>query len=478
LHWPCLLNAAELAAVIGWPTNSPQLPGLTLGGCRQLAPAADIPSYGRVIAHATFPGARRPLAIAPDDRLRHAHVIGPTGTGKSTLLLNLIVQDMAAGDGVVVIDPKGDLISDCLQRVPRHRLHDVMLLDPTDAERPVGLNLLSAVGDGAELMVEQVVGIFHNLYSAFWGPRTDDILRAALLTLTHQPGMTLAEVPLLLTDEGFRRRLVARLDEPVALEPFWAWYESLKASERSVVIGPVLNKLRSFLLRGRVRSIIGQSESTIDFTELLAGQRILFVSLAKGLLGEEAAALLGSLVVARLWQATQARAGLLPSQRPRVLVHIDEFQDYLNLPTSMADLLAQARGLGVGLVLAHQHLGQLPIEVRRAVLANARSRVVFQTGAEDARLLAREFEPHLTPADLQGLGPHEVVAAFAVGAHVAPPATGVTSPPPPATSRAASVRTASRQRYGRDRTAVEQAIRARHSQPAPAGAIGRARRAS
>jgi Type IV secretion-system coupling protein DNA-binding domain len=230
---PCLLNAAELAALIGFPIGDVALPGLRLGGARQLAPSSDIPTGGRVVARSTFPGGERPLALSVTDSLRHLHVIGPTGSGKSTLLLGLISQDMAAGRGVVVLDPKGDLVSDVLERVPASRTQDVVVLDPTDDSRPVGLNLLTGATEAPELVVDQVVGIFHQLYKAFWGPRTDDILRAALLTLVAEPGMTLCEVPLLLTDPAFRRRLVGRVDDPVALGPFWGWYDGLSGAERT-----------------------------------------------------------------------------------------------------------------------------------------------------------------------------------------------------------------------------------------------------
>lgn len=474
-RWPCRLNAKELAAFLGVPIGDVRLPGLTVGVTRQLAPAADVPRAGRVVGRATFPGAERPLALSVADSLRHLHLIGPTGVGKSTLLLNLIASDMRAGHGVVVVDPKGDLARDVLARVPTERVRDVIVLDPTDAERPIGFNMLASSGAAPDLVVDQVVSIFRGLYSAFWGPRTDDVLRASLLTLATEPGMTLAEVPLLLTDEGFRRRLVGRLDDHV-LEGFWGWYEALSPGERSQAIGPVLNKLRAFLLRRRLRNVIGQADSTFSMEEVLAERKVLVVSLAKGVLGEDAAALLGSCVIARLWQAVQGRAALPPAARVPVFCHVDEFQNYLNLPTSLADVLAQARAYGFGLTLAHQHLGQLPPLVRHAVLANARSKVVFQTAAADSATLAREFAPHLDAADLQGLGPFEAIFAAAAGSRVAPPATMVTLPSPEPSGKAAAVRALSRQRYGRDVREVEREIRARAEQGPEKAAIRTRRR--
>jgi hypothetical protein len=460
---PCLLNADELAGLVAWPLGEVSLPGLSLGGARALAPASDIPRYGRVVLESTYPGMVRPLALSLPDSLRHLHVIGPTGVGKSTLLLGLIAQDMQAGRGVVVVDPKGDLVSEVLDRVPGERTGDVVVFDPADETRPVGLNLLARPGESPELVVDQVVSIFHDLYRESWGPRTDDILRAALLTLVGVPGMTLAEVPLLLTDPGFRQPLVGRLDDPVALGPFWGWYNGLSDGERTAAIGPVMNKLRTFLLRRRLRNILGQAEPTFDFDQALSERAIVLVPLAKGLLGEEAAALLGSLVVTRLWQAVQSRAGLEPSERPVTFAYIDEFQDYLHLPLGVEAMLTQARGLGLGLTLAHQHLGQLPAGVREAVLANARSRVIFQVAASDAQALARELSPHVKAADLMELGRFEVVAQLSAGGRVSQPVTGGTLPAPAVTGQAAASRLLSRGRYGVDRAEVEAAITARHT---------------
>jgi hypothetical protein len=462
---PCVLNGMELAALLAFPLGDVSLPGLRIGGCRQLAPSSDIPAGGRVVAQATFPGAERPLALSIPDSLKHLHIIGPTGVGKSTLLLNLIAQDMAAGRGVVVLDPKGDLVRDVLDRVPEHRVGDVIVLDPTDEERPVGLNLLSGSGEAPELVVDQIVGIFANLFKSNWGPRTDDVLRSALLTLAGVPGATLVEVPLLLADTEVRRRLVGRVDNPV-LRQFWGWYNGLSAGERSQVIAPLSNKLRAVLLRRRLRNVLGQAEPRLDLDAALAQQKILLVPLTKGLLGEEAAALAGSLVVARVWQAVQRRTAMAPTDRPLTFAYIDEFQDYLHLPMGVADVLAQARGLGLGLALAHQHLGQLPPALREAVLANARSRVIFQVSSG-------ELAPYLTAADLQGLAAYEVAMTLSAGARVVPPVTAATTLPPEVTGMGERARQQSRETYGIDRAEVEAAIHARHEGRPGTGDVGR-----
>lgn len=474
--WPAVVNAAELAALIGFPVGSPQLPGLVLGGCRLLPPSSLVPAHGRIVARSNYPGTERLLAVDPLDRLRHLWVLGPTGSGKSTLLCNLIRQDAEAGAGVVVVDPMGDLVANCLDRVPPDRVRDVIVLDPADDRYPVGLNVLADARHDPELVTDQVVGIFHRLYHAYWGPRSDDILRAAVATLVHQPETyTLCEVPRLLTDDAFRRRLVGTLDDPIGLEPFWTSFDNMSAGERTQAIGPVLNKLRAFTMRQRVRRVIGQVEG-VDLDVALAEGKLVFVSLRKGLLGDETAALIGALFVARLWQAVQRRTGLPADRRRPVMGYLDEFQDYLALPTNVATMLVQARGLGLGLTLAHQNVGQLTPAVRSAVLANARSKAVFQTSADDAHTLARELAPHLGPHDLQGLGPFEVALTVAVGGQVAPPVTGVTLPLAPPTGRGQAARAWSRQTYGTDAAEVDAALRARHGDRPGTGPVGRQRR--
>lgn len=474
LAWPGTFNAEELAGLIGWPVNAQAVPGVVLSGYRQLAVSPLVPSVGTVLGDGTFPGSRQPLAMDVEARLRHLHVLGPTGTGKSTLLVNMAVQDLQAGRGVIVIDPKRDLLEDILARVPDHRRKDVVVLDPGDDERPVGLNPLRAASQaGTEVVVENLVGLFKSLYRASWGPRTDDILRASLLALARQGDATLCEVPLLLTDSNYRRRIVGSLDDPVGLGAFFGWYERLSTAEQLAVIGPVLNKLRAFTMRPRVRRIIGQREPKLAMHEVLERGGVLLVSLSTGLLGEEAAALLGALVVAELWHATGARARLAQASRRPVMAYLDEWQHFLHLPTPMATVLAEARGLGLGLTLAHQSLGQLPEEARQAVLANARSRVVFQLPADDARTISRESGGLLSPNDLQGLGAYEVVAqVFAAGA-TQPPATGRTRAMSPPTSRTEQLRQASRQRFGVDSAEIEADLRSRHALTIPDAPIGR-----
>lgn len=375
-------------------------------------------------------GRQAPVTIGQADCRQHIHVLGPTGSGKSTLLLNLALDDIRASRGVGVVDPKGDLVQALLERIPAEEAGRVVLIDPSYREQPVGLNVLECPDpDLHEVVADAIVTIFKKTYERFWGPRTDDILRAAVLTLLRHPGSTLCEVPLLLLQPEARRRYTESLRDPVGLEPFWREYEQTPEGQRLQMVGPLLNKLRSVLLRRTVRNMLGQAESTVNFADIMDRQGILLISLAKGLLGEETSRLLGAFLVVRIWQATLARAGRPQPWRPDFTLYLDEFQNYLALPQSLDEVLVEARGYHLGLVLANQHLGQLSRSTNEALGANARSRIVFQCGQDDAHYLAREFEP-LSERDLRNLQRFQVGVRLCVRGHSEPPFTGVTRPEP------------------------------------------------
>ena len=476
IAWPCVLRASELAIALALPIDGPILPGVRTGGCRLLAPAADIPREGRVLGESNFPGLARPLAIGAAESTRHCLVNGPTGVGKSVLLQHAILADIAAGSGVCVIDPKADLIDDLLERLPAGASDRVIVLDPADVDRPVGFNLLRGSALTPELTVDGLVTIMREQARGSWGPRLEDLLRNTLLTLCADPTMTILEVEPCLIDQRFRGRLLARLDDPITLEPFWAMYDALSDAERGQWTAPILNKIRPLAVRPHVRRMVGQSASSFQLTEVLAGGGILLVPLPKGVIGSDAARLLGAALIAQLWQAILGRAALPRADRRPFSVYVDEWADFVNLPTSIGEALAQSRGMNVGWTLAGQHLHQVPAALREDVLTNCVTKVCFTQSATDARLFARELAPYLSAEDLQGLAAYEAVLRPAVGGGIAPPATMRTLPPGPVTNDAAATRARSRQRYGRPAAEIESDLRARRQLDAPDAPIKRRRR--
>lgn len=467
-----LAGRDELAALAHLPGQD-SIPGLVMAGARQVAPPPGLAASGKPLG-LSVSGRQVNLAVA--DARQHLHVMGPTGVGKSTLIGRLVLADFEAERGAVVIDPKGDLIEDLLARIPAGRERDVDLLDPLDPAPP-GLNVLDS--PDRDLGVDQLVGIFRRVFDRYWGPRTDDILRAALLTLTTAaPGSTLADVPKLLADTDWQRRLSARIDDPV-LKPFWEWYGGLSEPLRAQATGPLLNKLRAFLLRRPVRAIIGQPTTTLDIGRSINEGRLLLCKLAKGTLGEETSRLLGSFVFARVWQAALARAALDPERRQDAACYVDEVHNYLNLPTPFEDVLAEARSYRLSLCLAHQHLAQLPRDLREAMSANARTKVYFQASRDDAAILEREVRPELAAHDLAHLPLYTAAVRLCNEGQPGRAFTLRTEALPPGQpDRAEAVRESARRQNGVRREEFERQFAASQRRPAEAPDVRREVRAA
>jgi hypothetical protein len=502
-----LLSVPEIAAVAHLPADD-VVPGLARAGARPVPPPPQVPAAPARPAAASrdgtaraaarpartvpgspavsFPGTpgraadpsgavkplgdsdagvSRPVGISVPDARHHLHVIGATGSGKSTLMVNMILADIEAGRGVAVVDPKGDMITDLLARIPAEAAGRVALLDPDDNGPVPSLNVLD--GPVPELAAEHLVSIFRTIYADTWGPRTDDIFRAAVLTLLTvpppgpdgQPGPapTLADVPRLLTDEQLRGRYAAvlrgRRDKDPGgsvLSGFWSWYAELSDGARAQAIAPLMNKLRAFLLRTFPREVIAAGPSTIDMDEILDHGGVVLARLPKGLLGSDTVALLGSMIVARIWQAVTHRASQREAARRDAALYLDEAHNFLTLPHSLDDMLAEARAYRMSFVLAHHNLAQLPARLREGISVNARSKVFFTASPEDAAHLARHTLPSLTAHDLSHLDAFQAAARLVTGGAETAAFTLRTRPaPPPVPGRATLIRHAARDRYGR-----------------------------
>lgn len=467
-RWPIVATTQELAGLVGLAVGADVLPGMAAEISRVLPPSSSMPTGGLVIARSNYPSTNAQLHVSTSDRLRHMWILGPTGTGKSTLLCNLISHDIAHGDGLVLIDAGGDLVADVLDRVPDSRAADVIVIDPTHTDHIVGINPLTAGPP------EQAAGftyhVLHSIYEKSWGPRTADIVRAALLTLTattapNRQAFTLVDIPELLTNAAFRRHVTAQ-PLPPQLQRFWRWYDRMPEPQQLSVISPVLNKMRTFTLSSTLRATLGQSAG-VQFSDVLAEGRVVLVALKKGILGGEVSGLIGALVMASVWQVAQARVNLPKDQRRPVWLVADEFQETVRLPLDLADMAARARSLG--LVLAHQYLAQLPAPVKTAVLGTVRTQIAFQLGRDDATELAAAFAP-LTAADLHHLAAFEIAARLCINGATAAPVTGITYPAPEPIRDGAALAADSRARYGLPLDEVDAQIAARVSPPATRGA--------
>jgi energy-coupling factor transporter ATP-binding protein EcfA2 len=451
-HFPLRLSVKELAAFFLLPVGAEELPGAAGLHPKPLLPPAwyrnPDPAHSRVFASGVGAAEKTKLSVSPQDSLEHTVILGPTGSGKSTAMLNLIMADINAGRSVLVIDPKSDLVNNVLTLVPESRDDDVVVIDPTDP-CPAGFNPLNAKNStNPNLIADAALAVLKEVFSENWGIRSQDVLTAALLTLAQIPDASLLWIPALLTDEGFRRKITANIQDKIGLEPFWSGFEAMKDSQRQQEIAPVLNKMRQFLLRPGLRNVFGQAQPKFSLTDLFNKNRILLVPLNRGVIGAESARLLGSMIVGITWTLALSRASEPPERRRIVSVFIDELQDYLTLPTDLSDALAQARGLGVGLTLAHQYREQLPPNIRAGVDANARNKIVFGLNAGDAKDMAA-MAPELTPLDFMALPRYQVYATLQSGGKSTGWVSGSALPQPKPVRAAAELKKMSAARYGK-----------------------------
>jgi len=469
-RWPALLNADEVAGLVGFPIDVRVLPGIELVGCRPMVVAAVVPRVGTIIGDGTHPRSRRPVALDAVARTHHTLIVGPTGSGKSVLAAHLAEHDALSGQALIVIDPKdGGLVEAIAERIPEARLDDVIVLDPTDA-RPVGFDPLRSTPANRELVVDRVLGLMVDIWRENLGPRSADILRHVLLTIATSPELTLAEAPRLLVDQSFRRRVLAGHDPGFEVRAWWSWVDSLSAGEWSAMTAAPLNKLRAAVGRSAIAHTVGQANPAIDFERVLRDRQILLVRLPVGLLGDETTALLGAMLINQLWNAIAARAAVAKDARRVASVIIDEVGTVLRFPASSIDtMLTQARGYGVGVTLAAQHLAQLPTDVRAAAMTNARTKVIFTSGRDDAGVFARELGNGLTAEDLMGIEAFQAVGAVYAGGRTQSPATISTRAPEAPLRPASMVLETSRLRFGVERSEIDEARRARVEPPEQAG---------
>ena len=331
------------------------------------------------------------VTLDPEERRRHLYVIGQTGTGKSTLLLNLIRQDLAAGEGLALLDPHGDLAQAALENIPRARTNDLVYINPADIQRPIGFNPLARVSDDLKPVVaDGIVSAFRHVWPDSWGPRLDYILTNAVRALLDVPGATLLMLPRLLIDEGFRVRLVEHHVSDPVVRSFWVnEYAGYSDSFRTEAVAPIQNKIGKALMVPSLRSMLAQPKSTITFRRLMDEGAIVICNLSKGALGESTAHLLGALLTTAFAQAALSRTDLPAANRRTFHLYADEFQSFAT--ESFALILSEARKYALTLTIGHQYLEQVPDRLRAAVFGNVGSVIACRAGAADAPILAEQI---------------------------------------------------------------------------------------
>lgn len=423
----------------------------------------DLARYSYLGVEHGFPD--RPAYLSQADRRRHLHIIGQTGAGKSTALLNLLAQDLAIGRGVALLDPHGDLAEQTLALIPPRRAHELVYINPADLSRPVGFNVLARVPEDVRpLIADGVVSAFRHVWAESWGPRLEHFLLNSVRALLDTPGGTLLGIPRLLTDDVYRGRVLRTVRDPI-VRAFWQnEYTRYDPRQLAEAQSPILNKVGAFLAFPAVRNIIAQPQSTFDLRRTMDEGRILIVNLSKGALGESAAHLLGALIVTGLAHAALSRAGTPEPDRCVFHLYADEFQSLAT--DSFGLILSEARKYALTLTLSHQYLGQLPESLRQAVLGNTGSFVAFRVGAEDTPLIARHlgiFDRSRMdddrPEEVQQLPNFQAYARLLRDGNPGRPIRiALDGPPGILNSHPEKLVHNSAVRFGRDRRAVEERI--------------------
>ncbi|MEX1096294.1 MAG: DUF87 domain-containing protein [Planctomycetales bacterium] len=469
--WPrsFFLSTEELASLWHPPTQQTRTPKLAAVGSRSLPPPAALPTKRQhldlaVIGRAGIGERSIPFGIRQEDRMRHLAVIGKTGMGKTTLLKNLIADDIAAGRGVALLDPHGDLAEAIADSVPPWRTNEVAYFDAGDRTHHLAFNPLDCPDpDKRPFVASGIVSAFKKLYGDSWGPRLEHILRNAALALTERPEASLLSMARLLGDAGYRRQVAASLQDPV-VRAFWqrefaGWKPQLQAE----AVAPVQNKIGQFLSNPILRGILGQSRSRLDLRRIMDDGGVLIVNLSKGRIGDDGSALLGSLLVTRLQLDAMSRAELPEHERRPFFTYVDEFQNFAT--DSFAIILSEARKYGLALTLANQYLDQLDDPTRAAVFGNVGSLIAFQVGANDAETLAEQLGGDVIAADLIALPRYTACVRLLVAGMPLRAFTMTTIPPDaraPA-GRLPIIRRTSRHRYARPAAGVRQQIEAAYA---------------
>ncbi len=415
-------------------------------------------------ARTDFRNTNRLFGIKRNDRRQHMYLVGKTGCGKTALLNNTIVQDIANGEGVCVVDPHGELVEGLLDKIPAEREKDVIYFNPADPNYHIGFNILELPDPRYKhLVASGLMGIFTKIWSNVWSARMEYILNNAILALLENPGSTLLGINRILVDKDFRQKIIANVKDPV-IKAFWTnEYEQWRDQFRNEAIAPIQNKVGQFLSTAMIRNIVGQEKSTIDIFEIMNNKKILLVNVSKGRVGEDNSALLGAMIITKVQLAAMERVRIPEEERKDFYLYVDEFQNFAT--DSFTGILSEARKYRLNLIIAHQYIGQLVTDVstkvRDAVFGNVGTMIVFRIGAADAEFLESEFEPEFIIQDMVNLPNYSVYLKLMVDGITCRPFSAKTLAPFRVTGSqeiAEHIVEMSRKNYAKPREFVEEQI--------------------
>ncbi len=455
---PMTLSIKELATLFHIP-NSDETPHIVHMQAKRGEPPEDLPKESgddvSMFAYTNYHGTAIPFGIKRKDRRRHLYVVGKSGSGKSKLLELLIKRDLDAGKGIGILDPHGDLVDAALKYVPKHRIKDVILFDPSDIDFPISFNPLENVGEEYKMQVTTgFIDIFKKLFGSNWSFRLEHVLRYVTLALLDSPGTTVYSIKKMLTDKNYRQKIVARIKDS-NVKSFWVsefagWSEKFDAE----AITPLLNKIGQLVSSGMIRNIIAQPKNTFDIRKAMDEGKIIMMKVSKGLLGEENSGLLGAMLITKVYQAAMQRADTPEEKRRDFYLYVDEFQNFAT--GTFAEIMSEARKYGLCLTIAHQYMGQLKDDIRKTVFGNVGSIISFRVGADDAKVLSAEYNPTFSERDIINLGVQEFYTKMTIDGELRESFSGRTmNVPKPESDFTKEIKDFTRQVYCKPRQKVE-----------------------
>ncbi len=469
-----LLNSEEMASLYHLPLKNVATPNILWLSAKKASVPNNIPTEGIILGRNIFRGQEQLIRIKRDDRRRHVYIIGKSGVGKSMLQASMAIQDIYNGEGVCVIDPHGDLISDIISRIPPERAEDVVLFSPADIERPLAMNLMEydpRYPEQKTFVINELIRIFDKLYDlkSTGGPIFEQYMRNAMLLVMDDPasGSTLMEIPKVLADPAFRKMKLERCHDYTVVD-FWKKEAEKAGGDAALanVVPYVTSKLTQFISNDTMRPIIAQQQSSFNFRDVMDKRKILLVDLQKGLIGEMNAYLLGMILVGKILMAALSRTDLPQARRKDFYLYIDEFQNFTT--DSISTILSEARKYNLNLTIAHQYIGQMvknqDTSIKDAVFGNVGTMITFKIGSEDAQALEKEYSPVFNQFDLINIEKYTAYTKLLIDNTASRPFSMSTIWPlqgkeTPGMSK--KIRTLSRLKYGQDRNVIEAEIRKR-----------------